>query len=79
MADSQKLFMAFACGAVAGGAVAFLMAPEKGEVTRKRLKEGAQGLLKRGQSLAGHIRGAAEEAITTASDNVADGAKAHRR
>ncbi len=50
-----------------GGVAALLLAPEKGEVTRKRLKEGARELMEHGETVAGEIRGAAEGVIKTAT------------
>ena len=70
--------MAFAFGALAGGVAALLLAPEKGEVTRKRLKEGARELMERGETFAGEIRGAAEGAIKTATGTVRRQAEAVR-
>ncbi len=62
MNRTQELSAAFAFGALAGGVAALLLAPEKGEVTRKRLKEGARGLME-------------HEAVRGA---VAEGTKAYR-
>ncbi|PIQ84342.1 MAG: hypothetical protein COV75_02820 [Candidatus Omnitrophica bacterium CG11_big_fil_rev_8_21_14_0_20_63_9] len=89
MNKAKELTAAFALGVVAGGAVALLFAPEKGEVTRKRLKEGATQLAKRTEMLAGKIRGATAEAVKTAASTarkqaeavkgaVAEGAKTYR-
>ena len=89
MTRTQELAVVFAFGAVAGGVAALLLAPEKGEVTRKRLKEGARGLIKRGGTLAGEIRGATAGVLQTATGTVrrqaeaikgavADGTKAYR-
>lgn len=57
---------AFVLGAVAGGVAALLLASEKGETTRKQLKDGAAQLVKRGEAFAGKIRGAAVEAVEAA-------------
>ncbi len=89
MPKTQDVAVAFAFGALAGGVAALLLAPEKGEVTRKRLKEGARGLIEHGETFAGEIRGAAEGAIKTATGTVrrqaeavkgavAEGTKAYR-
>ena len=89
MTRTQELSVAFAFGALAGSVAALLLAPEKGAVTRRRLKEGARGLIERGGTLAGEIRGAAEGVIKTATGTVrrqaeavkgalAEGTKAYR-
>lgn len=56
--------MTFLIGALVGGAAAVLMAPDRGENTRKRLKEGAR-----------HIYKAGEEAVLDARDTVRDKAE----
>jgi len=66
MSKTQGMTAAFVLGAVAGGVAALLWAPEKGEVTRKQLKDGAAQLVKRGEALVGKIRGAAVEAVKAA-------------
>ncbi len=66
MNRTQDVTAAFVLGAMAGGVAALLWAPEKGEVTRKRLKDGARELVKRGEAFTGEIRGAAAEAIKAA-------------
>lgn len=89
MTRTQELAAAFALGAAAGGVAALLFAPEKGEVTRKRLQAGAAQLAKRGEIVAGEIRGAVDEAIKGATHTVrrqaeavkgafAEGTKAYR-
>ncbi len=78
MTRTGELTVAFAFGALAGGVAALLLAPEKGEVTRKRLKEGARELMERGETFAGEIRGAAEGAIRTATGTVRRQAEAVR-
>ncbi len=66
MSRTQDVTAAFVLGAVAGGVAALLLAPEKGERTRKQLKDGASQLVKRGEAFAGKIRGAAVEAVEAA-------------
>ena len=89
MSKTNELAAAFALGVVAGSVVALLFAPEKGEVTRKRLKDGATQLAKRGETLAGGIREATAGAMKAAADTarkqaeavrgaVAEGAKTYR-
>jgi gas vesicle protein len=48
--------LAFAVGAVVGAVAALLLAPEKGEVTRKRLKVGATDLYKKSEHLVKEAR-----------------------
>lgn len=78
MTRTQEAAVVFGLGALVGGAAALLLAPEKGEVTRRRLKEGAKGLIERGGTFAGEIRGAAEGAIKTATGTVRRQAEAVR-
>lgn len=78
MTRTQEFSAAFAVGALVGGVAALLLAPEKGEVTRRRLKEGARGLIERGGTLAGEIRGATEGAVKTATGTVRRQAEAVR-
>ena len=60
MSRNQDVMAAFAVGAAAGAVAALLLAPEKGEVTRKRLKEGATDLYKKGEHLAKEARATVE-------------------
>jgi len=39
MENTGKIFAAFLAGAAAGASLGFLLAPEKGEDTRKKIKE----------------------------------------
>ncbi|MDO8730794.1 MAG: YtxH domain-containing protein [Candidatus Omnitrophota bacterium] len=78
MTRTQDAAVAFAFGALAGGVAALLLAPEKGEVTRKRLKEGAKGLIEHGETFACEVRGAAEGALKTATGTVRRQAEAVR-
>ncbi len=66
MNKTQDMTAAFVLGAVVGGVVALLWAPEKGETTRKQLQHGAAQLVKRGQTFAGKIRGTAVKAFEAA-------------
>jgi gas vesicle protein len=76
MTKTNELTVAFALGVVAGGAVALLFAPEKGEVTRQRLQEKAAQLAKRGGTLAGEIREATAETVRAAADTARKQAEA---
>lgn len=71
MSKTNELTAAFALGVVAGGVAALLWAPEKGEVTRKRLKESAAEAVK----TAAHTARMQAEAVKGA---VAEGAKIYR-
>ena len=88
MSRAQDLTIAFALGAVAGSVAALLLAPEKGEVTRMRLKDGARHLAKRGETFVGEIRSSVAEAAKVAAqetrhqvqavkDAMAEGAKVY--
>lgn len=46
-------FWAFAAGLLAGGVVALLYAPAKGEETRKRIKDGAEETYHKGEEIYG--------------------------
>ena len=56
MNKHQEVLVAFAVGAATGVVAALLFAPEKGEVTQKRLKEGAADLYKKGGHLVKEAR-----------------------
>ena len=47
MARKRYTALAFLIGAAAGGITALLLAPEKGKITRRRLREGAARSLTR--------------------------------
>lgn len=49
MSRSTDITLAFIFGAIAGGAIALLMAPEKGEVTRMKIRRGATDLVDKGK------------------------------
>jgi len=49
MARKTDTLMAFVLGAVVGGVAALLLAPEKGEVTRQRLREAGDKALGEGK------------------------------
>ena len=54
-------FWAFAAGLLAGGVVALLYAPAKGEETRKRIKDGAEETYHKGEEIYGKGRIEAEK------------------
>lgn len=53
--------MAFLIGAAVGGITALLLAPEKGEVTRRRLREGSEQAVRRGRDAVAHAATVVEE------------------
>ncbi len=62
MSSNRNTLLAFAIGAAMGGIAALLFAPEKGEVTRKRIKEGGARLADKGAAAVEHARTTVEEA-----------------
>ena len=53
MGKSSDTALAFLLGAVTGGIIALLLAPEKGEVTRKKIRDGATDLYGKGKGWTG--------------------------
>ena len=51
MSESSDNLLAFLLGAVVGAAAALLLAPEKGEVTRKKIKKSFDELQERGEGM----------------------------
>src|SRR5512140_1368252 len=51
MSKNTDTALAFLLGAVAGGIVALLFAPDKGEVTRGKIRQGATDLYGKGRDL----------------------------
>ena len=49
MGRNSDTALAFLLGAVTGGIVALLLAPEKGEVTRRKIREGAGDIYGKGR------------------------------
>ncbi len=74
MSRNTDTLMAFLLGAIAGGAAALLLAPEKGEVTRGKIRQGAQDLYGRGRSVVDRgsreVRGRAGQLTGMARDRV---------
>lgn len=64
MSRKQDTVLAFLVGAAVGGAAALLLAPEKGEVTRRRLREGG-----------GKAYDKSKQALSRAATAVGDGAR----
>ncbi len=52
MSKSTDTALAFLLGAVAGGVIALLLAPDKGEVTRRKIRQGAGDIYGKGKDFA---------------------------
>jgi len=52
MSRSGDTALAFLLGAVTGGVIALLLAPEKGSVTRRKLRDGATDMYGKGKTKA---------------------------
>jgi gas vesicle protein len=65
MSRNSDTALAFLLGAVTGGIVALLLAPEKGEVTRGKLKRGASDIYTRGR---GWVDGTQRDLLEKAED-----------
>ena len=61
MSRNTDVLMAFLLGAAVGGVTALLLAPEKGEVTRRRLREGSGRVVRRGKEAMTAVEEAARE------------------
>jgi gas vesicle protein len=76
MSKSSDTVLAFLLGALAGGTVALLLAPDKGEVTRRKLRHGATDLVGKGKGwvsdTAGDLRGKAGDLADRARGRVGD-------
>ncbi len=53
MARKRYTALAFLIGAAAGGITALLLAPEKGKITRRRLREGGGKIVDKGKDALG--------------------------
>lgn len=71
MSRSTDTTLAFFMGAIVGGVVALLLAPEKGEVTRRRISEGAVDLYDRSRDWVDHVG----NDVRDRTENVADRAR----
>lgn len=61
MAKNSDSLIFFMLGALAGGVTALLMAPDKGEVTRQRIRDKSSDLYGRGHEAVDHGRQVVEE------------------
>ena len=76
MGRSSDTALAFLLGAVTGGIVALLLAPEKGEVTRRKIRDGATDVYGKGRNWAGGraqgLRGKAGDAGSWVKEKAGD-------
>ncbi|MDO9693895.1 MAG: YtxH domain-containing protein [Candidatus Latescibacteria bacterium] len=72
MSRSTNTLMAFVLGAAMGGIAALLLAPDKGEVTRRRLREGGSRGLRRGRDAVSHAATSLEEDAREKGQAVSD-------
>lgn len=62
MSTNKNSALAFVMGAALGGAVALLLAPDKGEVTRQRIRTGSARIVSRGTAAVDHAKTSVEDA-----------------
>jgi gas vesicle protein len=62
MSFDKNSILAFAVGAAVGGTVALLLAPDKGEVTRQRIRDGSARVIHKGTEAVDRAKAAAEGA-----------------
>ena len=83
MSKSGDTALAFLLGAITGGIVALLLAPEKGEVTRRKIRHGAVDLYGKGKDWTTEktqtVRGKAGEAGEWVKEKAGDAAEAARQ
>jgi gas vesicle protein len=88
--DTKSIVWAFMIGAAVGGVTALLLAPDRGENTRRKLKEGARHVYDRGgekvhemassaKGVAQALRDGAKEQLEAASVAFQEGKKAYRQ
>ncbi|RPJ47362.1 MAG: YtxH domain-containing protein [Candidatus Latescibacterota bacterium] len=70
--DKMPILWAFVLGAAVGGVAALLMAPDKGENTRRRIKEGARHAYEKGESKAHELAGSARERARSLREGAKD-------
>lgn len=82
MSKSSDTALAFLLGAVTGGIVALLLAPEKGEVTRRKIRDGAVDFYGKGKGWTGErgkqVREKAGEAADWVKEKAGEAAGAAR-
>jgi gas vesicle protein len=75
MARKTETLLAFLVGAAVGGVAALLLAPDKGEATRRRLREGGGRLIDRGKEAMGKAAASVEEAAREKGQAMGDAAR----
>lgn len=84
------MMVAFLLGAITGGAVALLLAPEKGEVTRGKIRQGATDLYGKGKDLidrgrsnlsekVGGVKEGARQQLDAVKEAISEGKEVYRR
>ncbi len=61
MSNNSKTVLAFVLGAAMGGITAILLAPDKGDVTRQRLRDGGARIIHRGRDAVSNAASTVEE------------------
>jgi gas vesicle protein len=83
MSRNSDTVLAFLLGAVTGGVIALLLAPEKGEVTRGRIRKGASDIYVKGRGCVDgsqkEVRHRAEDLAERAKDKAHDAADSARQ
>lgn len=83
MSKSSDTALAFLLGAVTGGVIALLLAPEKGTVTRRKLRDGTIEIYGKGKTrakdLGGDVSHRAEEATGWVREKAAEVADTARQ
>lgn len=72
MSRNTNTLMAFVLGAAVGGITALLLAPDKGEVTRRRLRDGSGRGLRRGRDAVSHAASSLEQDAREKGQAVSD-------
>ena len=70
--STERTALSFLLGAAAGGVAALLMAPARGEDTRRKLREGAEDLKERGEGLVAEVKDELVERAETVRSTVED-------
>ncbi|MBK7703545.1 MAG: YtxH domain-containing protein [bacterium] len=72
MSRHTNTLLAFVLGAAVGGITALLLAPDKGENTRRRLRDGGAGGLRRSKDALNRTAASLEEDAREKGQNVSD-------
>lgn len=90
MSSASDNMLAFLMGAAVGGITALLLAPDKGEVTREKIRKGIGDLQSRGEGYyddaakalrdaADELSGAAKHQVDAVKEAFAEGKDAYRK